>query len=313
MIISGPSLPDVRREADQILYSDPDVQGWKDLAEDVCVIVAKTLITPIVRMSTSGESEGEPSTPPSVSLKVMLKEPRRDLQVFRCFLVAERMRDYLAYATGVCVPIRHVFVGKTLLFPGEFSFNPQAYLPTEVLVGTKNYSDWADGILPMMTEAKRLLTAIEDGTPLDRAINLVGRAITTADRESSFLYCWRAIESISAMDLEAARERARTGDVRAGDAYVSGQLNQFLKGEQEILLSIAQRCYVTLEARVPGFDIKKGREWYKLRGKVAHAGLSAEDYRAVLQSAGEVFGLAKTCVASKLTEMEKASHRALPL
>ncbi|MFZ0830626.1 MAG: hypothetical protein WAN40_05760, partial [Thermoplasmata archaeon] len=118
---------------------------------------------------------------------------------------------------------------------------------------------------------------------------------------------------ISAMDLEAARERARTGDVRAGDAYVSGQLNQFLKGEQEILLSIAQRCYVTLEARVPGFDIKKGREWYKLRGKVAHAGLSAEDYRAVLQSAGEVFGLAKTCVASKLTEMEKASHRALPL
>lgn len=304
MIISGPALSDIHREADRIIYADADVRAAQSLPEDVCVVVAQTLIVPLVHMSSTGEPIGEPSIPPAVTIKVMLREPRRELQLHRCFLDAERIRDYLAYVTGVAVPLRFVVAGKTLLFPSEFNFNAHAYLPTEVLVGIKNYDEWARGFLPSMTKAARLLKGLEAGTPLDRAIDLVGRAVTTSDRESSFLYCWRAIETVSAMDLEVARDRAKAGDVRAGDPYVGLQLNQYLKGEEEIQLSIAQRCFVTLESRVPGFDIKKGREWYKLRGKVAHAGLTAEDYRDVLSAIPEVYRLARACVTSKLAERD---------
>jgi hypothetical protein len=302
MIVSGPSLPDVHQEADKLIYSDPDVREWKNLAEDTCVIVARTLMVPLVHASASGEPIGQPSTPPAVTIKLTLREGRRDLQMHQCFLAAERIRDYLAFSTGVAVPIRFVFAGKTLLFPSEFNFDVQAYLPTDVLVGSKDYAEWARRIEPSMTDSQRLLRTVEADSPLGRAIDLVGRAITTADRESSFLYCWRAIETTSAIDLGVARERALAGDVRAGDPYVGPQLNQFLKGEEEILLSIGQRCFVTLQARVPGFDIKKGREWYRLRGKVAHAGLTAEDYRDVLYAIPEVFNIARMCVASKLAE-----------
>jgi len=302
MIISGPSLPDVHREADKIIYADPDVRGAQNLAEDVCVVVAKTLIVPLIHMDSTAQPVGEPSTPPTITIKVRLSEPRRELQLYRCFLDAERIRDYLAYTTGVAIPIRYVVAGKTLLFPSEFNFDAQAYLPTEVLVGIRDYGEWATGIVPSLVKAEGLLKAIEPGTSLDRAIDLVGRAITSSDRESSFLYCWRAIETVSALDLEVARDRVKTGDLRAGDPYIGPQLNHYLKGEEEIQLSIAQRCFVTLEARVSVFDFKKGREWYKLRGKVAHAGLSAEDYRDVLHATPEVFRLARSCVTSKLGE-----------
>jgi hypothetical protein len=303
MIFSGPSLPDVHREADQIIYADPEVKGWSNLSDDECVVVATTLILPLQRMSETGGPIGVPSTPPRITIKVKLREPRRELQLYRCFLDAERIRDYLAFSTGVAIPIRFVVAGRTLLFPSEFNFDWQAYLPSEVLVGIKNYSEWADGIYPSMTNAERLLEMVKAGAPLDRAIDLVGRAITTADRESAFLYCWRAIETVSAVDLEVARERAKNGEVRAGDPYVLPQLNRYLKGEEEIHVSIAQRCLVSLGSRVSPFDEKKVREMYKLRGKVAHAGLSAEDYRDVLSVTPEAFRLARACVRSQLEEM----------
>jgi len=297
-----PPPRDPRREADPIIYADPDVRGHKDLADDQCVVVARTVMLPLIRVSETGERIGEPSYPPALTVKLTIHEPRQDLQMLHSVLGAERIRDYLAYATGVRIPIRWVMASKRFLFPQEFIFDGQAYMPPELLIGRMDYSEWAGEIESGMVEAQRLLGIPEAGSPLDRAIDLVGRAITTDDRESCFLYCWRAIETVSAMDLAVSREAFKAGDVRAGDPYVSSQLLQFLRGEEEIQLGIGQRCFVSLQARVSGFDITKGREWYQLRGKVAHAGLSAEDYRDVLYGVPEILALAKACVASRLKE-----------
>jgi hypothetical protein len=307
MILGGPPQGDDLRDADSIIYGDSEVKGAVNLTEDFCVVVARTVMVPLMHLSQAGKPAGNPMQPPAITIKESLREPRRALQMHQCFLRAERIRDYLAYSTGVAVPIRFVVAGKALLFPSGFDFAPQAYLPTEVLVGSKDFAGWAQGIEPKLIEAQRMLQEVVAYSPLDRAIDLVGRAITTTDRESSFLYCWRAIETVSAIDLEDARDRAKVGDVRAADPYIGPQLNQFLKGEEEILLSIAQRCFVSLQNRVPGFDIKKARGWYRLRGKVAHAGLTAEDYRDVLSAIPDVLRLATESVASKLADSKQTT------
>ena len=171
---------------------------------------------PLIRVSETGERIGEPSYPPALTLKLTIREPRQNLQMFHSVLGAERIRDYLAYATGARIPIRWVMASKRFLFPQEFIFDGQAYMPPELLIGRKDYSEWAREIESGMVEGQRLLEVPEAGSPLDRAIDLVGRAITTDDRESCFLYCWRAIETVSAMDLEVSREAFKAGDVRAG-------------------------------------------------------------------------------------------------
>jgi hypothetical protein len=301
-------LRDLRAEAHQIIYSDSEVRGHKELDEDQCVVVAHTTMVPLVFTSEKGEPIGDPRYPPAITLKLTIREPRSDLQMVHSVLGAERIRDYLAYSTGASVPIRWVMASKRFLMPQEFNFDVAGYMPTEVLVGQGDYSGWSHLIETGMKEAERLLRVTQPDSPLDRAIDLLGRAVTTSDRESSFLYCWRAIETVSALDLEDCRAAVRGGDLRASDPYLGSQLSQFLKGEEEIELSIGQRCYVTLLKRVPGFDLQKGREWYRLRGKVAHAGLSAEDYRNVLYAVPEVFALAKTCVGSRLKEQESSSE-----
>jgi hypothetical protein len=112
--------------------------------------------------------------------------------------------------------------------------------------------------------------------------------------------------------LDVARETAKSGDLRAGDPYIGPQLSQFRKGEEEIALGIGQRCYVTLAARVPKFDVEKAREWYKLRGKVAHAGLSAQEYRHVLSARLDLIPIAKACVASMVSQQLGTSAVAVP-
>jgi hypothetical protein len=263
--------------------------------------VARTILAPLQRIAAGGEFLPL-LCPPAVTLKQQFDEESRDLQLMRAFLRAERIRDYLAYSAAVAIPIRFVVAGKTLLFPQEFDFEMSAYLPAEVMIGRKDYSAWSREIEANMALAGQLLDRIPCDSPLDRAIDLIGRAITTGDRESSFLYCWRAIETVSAVDLDVAREKAKSGDLRAGDPYIGPQLSQFLRGEEEISLGIGQRCYVTLAARLPAFDPQKARDWYKLRGKVAHAGLSPQDYRDVLSARLELIPIAKACVGSMVSQ-----------
>ena len=304
MVPTQPVVRDVLAEADPIIYGDPEIKSHKEITVGTCIVVARTVMLPLVPIGEDGKSVAEPMYPPALTLKLTILEPKEDLQMVHAILGAERIRDYLAYSTGVRIPIRWVMASRRFLFPQQFLFSGESYMPAELLIGRTPYADWAREIERGMLRAQRLLDTAEPDSPLDRAVDLIGRAITTEDRESCFLYSWRAIETISAMDLEVARDAAKRGDLRAGDSYVGPQLTDFLKGEEEIQLSIGLRCAVTLAGRVPGFDAQKGRKWYRLRGRVAHAGLSAEDYRDVLQAVPEVLGLARTCVASKLKESD---------
>lgn len=285
---------------DNLLYSQPGVVRAidKSLAEGECHVYAATILKPIQYVDQAGQILSR-EEPPNEIFSQDFVEVDRGLSIFKLFLASDRIRCYLAYCTRASLPVRCIIVGPGILMPMEFQTEPLSYYPADVMVGSTKLEDWASEMRKQYARTTSLLASEIVDSPRDRAIKLVGSAITTSDREAAFLYLWRAIETVSATDL-AASKKETPGSLQTFEDYFAPYRQAFLS-EQSVELSIKHRVLVTLRRRVRDIDEELVRRAWKLRGVVAHAALSATGYRDMLTTLRDLFRISHDCVESLLS------------
>lgn len=143
--------------------------------------------------------------------------------------VAEKVRNYAAYAIKARLPMTFDMVGKRRdtgqwllplavfdgithlpitdggvrdisVFTTRFGSHDGVKPPNEALENLENLSKWIKELNMNLELTQKLLDGIKDGTPLDIAVSSLGESIWAESVKERLVDCWRAVEAVARID-----------------------------------------------------------------------------------------------------------------
>ena len=222
-------------------------------------------------------------------------------RVDRATMIAERVRNYLAYSAEMPLPLVGAFVSAEFLLPFQMDCPPQRYGPEIGPDLSALARTWYRRLDLAYDQTRRLLDRLTPDEPLARAISLVGEAVWTPDAEERFFYAWRALEVIGNADLSTARRSLAAGNAAPSQPYLALNADALLEKSQ-IKLDPSQLVEVSVAARAPDLNPNPTRDYYDLRNAVAHGDVPPEKHLAIKNRSTEIVALAYRLTKSVLSE-----------
>jgi hypothetical protein len=242
--------------------------------------------------------------PHDTEFERLFSEADPQLRVDRAMLVAERVRNYLAYSAGMPLPLVGACVSKEFLLPFQMDCPPQRYGP-EITPDLSNLRQtWYRKLDSAYDRTRRLMDLLAPDEPLARAISLVGEAIWTPDAEEQFFYAWRALEVVGNADLRTARRSFAEGNPGPAQPYLARNVDALLEKGQ-IKLDPSQLVEVSIANRAPELSPNPAGDYYVLRNAIAHGDVPPEKHLAIVKRSGEIIALAHRLSENTLGERSK--------
>jgi hypothetical protein len=226
------------------------------------------------------------------------------LRVDRAMMIAEHVRNYLAYSSGMPLPLVGACVSREFLLPFQMDCPPQRYGPELTPDLSDLRQSWYRKLDLAYERTRRLIDLRAPDEPLARAISLVGEAIWTPDAEERFFYAWRALEVIGNADLRAARRSYTDGKPGPAQPYLARNADALLEKGQ-VKLDPLQLVEVSIAVRAPDLSPNPAGDYYDLRNAIAHGDVPLDKHLAIVKRSGEIVALAYRLTESTLSEQTK--------
>ena len=332
----GPPRPKtVEEQAHGVLDAVPQLQNIEALGDE-CWVFACTAMHPVflgvpkthtVTLTDKPQSVTIPISandpigrilnPPNGTVAYRFTESDERRAIHGLFLGAKRVRNCLAFLTGVPIPLVYAIASRRFLWRSDYRIDdPMRYHPEVSNLDSDTEPQWHDILRSAYVRAEQLLRDINPMAPLGRAISLVGDSLWTVDHEESFLYAWRAIDLVAKLDYRAAKSLAGEARAAAMAEYASVRspsappIDECCRGPGDL-----PKILVTLGRRVGKVDSNRIRELHGLRGAIAHDTVDVDQFKRVLDGRPEAIQLAIQVVrfaidSSGVDSVEKAADRA---
>ncbi len=217
----------------------------------------------------------------------------RDLlmKMDRAVSTIERLRNYVAFSSGMSLPLVGVIVAKEFMLPITMESPPQRYGPRLAESAEILQQGWTTSLTEAYSQTSRLVKELEPNDAVARATSLVGEAICSSDVEERFFYAWRALEVIGNLDLKTAQQRFERGELEAVKPYINRNVASFL-GRGPVKLDPKEIVATMLDVRVPELKPNPAESYYELRNAIAHGDVTTEQHAAILKASFEITALA---------------------
>jgi len=302
-----------KRGLDEI-YEACGPEPAKGLAEGACKVLVRSVVQPVTFRKVgeiehfrdgpdtpvSGKEEDFKVSPPNGSFIRRFSEPDRALRIDRLFSTAERIRNYLAYASALALPVVGILVSRDFLYPVRMESSPSQYMPNVgVPFSTERTQEWYKVFEEAYARTQLLLDTLSPSEPSGRAVSLVGESIWTADVEERFFYAWRALEVIASSDLSRARGELSAGNPKPLEPYLE-RASAALSQGHEFRIDPQVRVEVSVTSRLSAGDAKIVPKLYELRNAIAHGEVTPAQHLEVLNLNLPIVRLARTIAETTL-------------
>lgn len=307
----APRPVSILEDADRKLSEEPEVRDFAKLVEGDCWIVSRTIMGPIyigapqtqtVQLTDKPQSVkftvdarttpiARVLQPPNGTIKFHFQESDASLAFWKLNMGAKRIRNYLAFLAEIPIPLRHLILSKLLMYPFSHDQDLTRYHP-EIRAAIQDPSrigPWFKHVETAIAATSGLLARLPPDSPMGRAVSLAGGAVWADDPEDGFLSAWRAVDVVAKLDFAKSALPSNRHQVVTPAASPSGWTE-------------AKKIRESLTRRVPGIDSNLISDFNKLRGKIAHDTVSAEDYRHLYQVRWAAFNIASDSVRSRLED-----------
>jgi hypothetical protein len=239
--------------------------------------------------------------PHDTEFERLFSEADLPLRIDRAMMIAERVRNYLAYSAGMPLPLVGACASREFLLPFQMDCAPQRYGPEIPADLSKLRRDWYLSLDKSYQRTRDLMDLLAPDEPLARAISLVGEAIWTLDSEERFFYAWRALEVIGNADLKIARKHYAEGNLGPAQPYLTRSADALLeKGMTK--LDASQLVDVSISARAPDVSPNPVGVYYDFRNAIAHGDVAPEKHIEIVRRSGEILSLAYRLTESALRD-----------
>lgn len=306
---------DALTELYKVEHSDPSAR----LRPGHYRVLARTAFSPISLQDVGGRIETLPGpvvqeippgpvtelTPPVGQFSKRFSVPVGEEGTDRLFSAAQRIRDYLSFASRRAIPLVAILGGKhrdgrELLYPVRFSADAGRSLPPPgTHRTTESVARWYDFVRETYTLTQRFLEELAPGSPLSRAVTLTGEGIWTTDLEERFFYGWRALEVVANEDLRVARAELESGKGDRSQAYFAPHRMAWLSRER-VYLETSTMIETSVKHRLPDADVTRFDKYYELRNAIAHGDVSPEQHLEIVREANNIIGFAHACLVHDL-------------
>jgi hypothetical protein len=276
------------------LYATPEVAGRERTEPGWGWVIARTNLQPYRIGLASGGIKAFYPPQAIIREKVRIQEFPGMASLFRG---AERVRDYVAYATEVAVPLSYVVANRECLFPQVFGSNSIPYYPLHLIAQPDKFEGWVAALRGSLIRAIALLRDAGDATAVGKAIALWGETRWATDVEDAFHYGWRALDVMAKGDFASARTSNLAGDSAPLSRYLA-ELAEPLSEGKSVRIGEFVKILDTINRRAPGPSRERVRRWNELRGVIAHDFPTGSQSKEILDALPEVLSVARQVVES---------------
>ncbi|MDG6909783.1 MAG: hypothetical protein JRN08_05390 [Nitrososphaerota archaeon] len=311
--------------AEQILNQDATVRGYDALTVGEYWVVAVAIMQPVYLSSpktVTTELTDKPQTvtmpiggpdtiiertlqPPNGVVRYHFRSDSSDEKgrVFRSFMSARAVRNYLAFVAEMPIPLRYVMMTKGFMWRLNFDIDQMRYhhLPDEANPdkAAVMYSE----ISASYTVAEALLAMVDPSVPLGRAISSVGRAVWNEDDEDAFLAAWRGVDVVSKEDYRVAKTGADNGRDELLRPYLEAEAKSEKNGSVRKVSDLA-KVQISIQRRLGDVSEKRVSELNEVRGIIAHDVLGPKRFETIRQDKWEMIGIARRLIVSVVREKQ---------